>query len=320
MIGWHRHNKYKRGRIMQCFLAALCLLVTNLGWTEQNITVVFPDVPQPYVRIFDEIISGIEAAHDAPVEKYLLNEASNAEELESWLERANSRDVIALGSQAMSLVTALPDDYRRVIGAVIKPPKENGKNLSAITMAPDPDLLFEKLTEIADGVNEVTVIYSIEDHAQQIARAQQVASNHGITLNAIPKNNSTSQGATAYKELFAKGKPKVQALWLLQGDKALQSRSVFYNLLKDVWNNNVLMFTSNPSHVTKGALFTLYQDNVALGEKLTEELEKLRSGKKGEILNTRSVLIAVNVRTAEHLEIKFTRAQERGFDLIFPPR
>ena len=80
-----------------------------------------------------------------------------------------------------------------------------------------------------------------------------------------------------------------------------------------------MVFSSKPSHAKRGALFSTYPDNFALGKHLftmVQELEKQPEQKNFAAL--KSTLLAVNLRTAAHLGLKYSYEQQQQFKLTFP--
>jgi len=80
------------------------------------------------------------------------------------------------------------------------------------------------------------------------------------------------------------------------------------------------VFSSNVSHVRRGALFALYPNNVELGRNLATSAIGMANGNPAVrgVLPLRSVLTAFNTRTASHLGLVPSPAQQRGFNLLFP--
>ena len=71
----------------------------------------------------------------------------------------------------------------------------------------------------------------------------------------------------------------------------------------------------------KGALFSLYPDNVGMGRSLAAlALQQMQGGpnKTASIKPLRDLLLAVNLRTAEHLGLQFSNQTQREFGLVFP--
>ncbi|PIV91260.1 MAG: hypothetical protein COW45_06680, partial [Gallionellales bacterium CG17_big_fil_post_rev_8_21_14_2_50_54_146] len=67
----------------------------------------------------------------------------------------------------------------------------------------------------------------------------------------------------------------------------------------------------------RGALFSLYPDNVELGRQLAGYALGLQAGNEPPgMLPLRAVLMAVNLRMARHLDANISRPQ--NFDMTFP--
>ena len=101
----------------------------------------------------------------------------------------------------------------------------------------------------------------------------------------------------------------------------MNDRVILPMILEQAWEKQVVVFSSNPSHVNKGALFALYPDNEGMGRTLgalaDNILAKKRPASPG-LLPLRDLLTATNLRTAEHLGIQYTQAQREEFSLVFP--
>lgn len=93
------------------------------------------------------------------------------------------------------------------------------------------------------------------------------------------------------------------------------------DLLRKAWDQEFVLFSSNPAHVQRGALFGLYPDNVAMGERLGRMALALAEGKplkNSSIEPLSDLLIAVNVRTADHLRLNLSKGVIETFNLTFP--
>ena len=284
-----------------------------------EIGVIYPDVNEPYIRVFRDIVVGIESAHTGRVRKYLLEKKDGLVGVEAWLKKRDISNVIVLGNRAMELARGLTGNYHIVAGAVLSVPDHGADSISAITLAPDPDLLFAQLKQLAPAVETVVVIYQADLHARIIDRAASVAPAHGLVLKSV-RAETVRDGANYYREVLQGQHSKQSAIWLLRGDAALQERSVLHMVLKEAWKQKLLVFSSNPTYVKSGVLFSLYPDNINLGKSLASAVMELRDGQVIGVLPNRDLLSVVNTRTAEHLGLVISRAQQRRFDIVFPNR
>lgn len=320
----YKGRKRRRGalRALLCLSLCVCLLpVLARSAQATDLAVIYPDVPEPYSRVFEDIIDGIDQAYEGELLKKVLPMEITSGDVQQWLEQKSITKVIALGNQAMGVVLELPESYVTVTGAVLSvdPVKNLGTGFSAVTLAPDPYHTFQQLQQLAPKVTTVSVIYNEGYHGRLISRARDAASDLGLVLE-LHQAAGLSADSVMYKQFFQVEDAEKRAVWLLQGDRALEDRSVLYNLLKDAWYNKLLVFSDNPSYVKKGVLFSLYPDHDGMGKSLVEALEKQKNGQNIGVVQTRSLHSALNIRTAEHLGLSLSRSQRRGFDVIFPRR
>ncbi|MEY8214598.1 MAG: hypothetical protein RPR97_08965, partial [Colwellia sp.] len=109
------------------------------------------------------------------------------------------------------------------------------------------------------------------------------------------------------------------AIWLPLDRISSNDKVTLPFVLKKAWSKEVVVFSSKPSHAKRGALFSTYPDNFSLGEHLftmVQELEKQPDQKDFSPLQ--STLLAVNLRTAAHLGLKYSAKQQQLFKLTFP--
>jgi putative ABC transport system substrate-binding protein len=74
--------------------------------------------------------------------------------------------------------------------------------------------------------------------------------------------------------------------------------------------------------VPRGVLFALYPDNEAMGRSLGKLAMRRISNNSsnGGIKPLKDLKFAINLRTADHLGLSFSKEQESEFDLTFPAR
>jgi putative ABC transport system substrate-binding protein len=110
-------------------------------------------------------------------------------------------------------------------------------------------------------------------------------------------------------------------LWLPQDSVTVEESSVLPLVLQEAWKRSLVVFSSSVSHVKRGALFSLYPNNIELGRNLADTaLGRASSGGAAvrAIMPLREVLVAVNVRTAGHLGLGIGTRQQQAFDMVFP--
>lgn len=312
-----------KNKKLRCFILITLVAIgySTLGARAEGapIAVLYPDVREPYSGIFKDIIGGVEDASSARVQTFSLKKGDSPEAVRAWLSEKNPQAVILLGNRGKSLAADLAGDYKALVGAVILDNENVEQGLAGISLAPSPQRLYAKLKEMAPKVRRISVVYHPQTNGWLIEQGKAAAGAQGYELIAYPAND-VREAAALYRKVIDAQDNGFDAIWLLQGDPTLDERSLLPTLLNQAWSKNSVVFSSNPSHVKRGALFSLFPDNVGMGKSLAKKAAQMVKGAKVTAEPLEDLLIAVNVRTAEHLNLKIDRADQQGFDLVFPSR
>ena len=319
------HNKNKK-LLLYCITLLICIVCVSFSCVcaaladSQNIAVIYPDIHPPYRDVFLNTIKGIEQVMDQPLKLYDLEKKFDTDALIKALEKDQVRLVIALGRRGLRAVASLEKQYPVVIGAVLVSSDTDGKRKSGISLTPDPDALFSHLRELAPDTQQVSVIYDPTKNDWLMIHAKTAAGRYGLELHLLPAED-LKQAAMLYRKVF-KAADSTHALWLPHDSSTVDKQAVLTMILKEAWNRRFVVFSSNPAHVGKGALFSLYPDNVGMGRSLGELAnQRLRNdGETTGIDPVQDLLSAINVRTAKRLGLKLTRKQQREYELVFPSR
>jgi putative ABC transport system substrate-binding protein len=282
------------------------------------IAVVYPDIGEPYRSVFEQIIAGIEDKAKARVVRFAVGPNVDVDELKSNLRRKNVKVVIALGQQGMKIAVTLDRDMGVVVGGVIAPPANEMRSVPVNSLSPDPVLLFSHLKVLMPAAKRVFAVYDPRQSGWLINLAKEEARAQGMELVAYEAQDLRSAVHT-YQDIFASADSHRDALWLLQDSISAENGSVLPLVLQESWNRNLAVFSSSSGHVRRGVLFSLYPDNAAMGRHLADTaLEFLASGEYGQhgMIMLQEVLMAINLRTADHLGLKPSKKLE--FGMVFP--
>ncbi len=286
-----------------------------------SVAVIYPEVREPYRGVFLEIIRGIETGLDQSVKHYVLEGAdSTSTELLERVHNDHIDVVISLGRAGLSATKQLAEVFPVVVGAVLISPGQETKGQTGITLTPDPEVFFERLKSIVPNAKEVTVIFDPRQKAWEIERARKAAKVQGLALNAFPTED-LRLSAELYRKVLAQIKDGSIAIWLPLDNAAMDEQTLLPVVLQEAWEKNFVVFSGNLDHVRKGALFSLYPDNFGMGRSLAAlALDRLKNGvtSTSTINPLRDLLLAVNLRTAEHLGLHFASHDREQFDLVFP--
>ena len=306
------------GSILAAMLLWLVLALPGTVMAQSApVVILFPEVREPYRSVFLKITEGIVDGLKVPSTQYVVGEAEDIVALGQRLRSEQAKVVVALGRVGLLAVQSFPPELQVVLGAALIP-RESG-SASGISLTPSPEVMFGWLRELSTDVKRVTVVYNQRRDEWIIAKAREAAKQHGLVLNALPAEN-IREAAEQYRNFFGQLKDGSEALWLPQDAGILDENALLPTVLKEAWEKNLVVFSSNPEHVKKGVLFSLYPDNLGLGRSLAALVqERLQApGESPRILPLGDLLIAVNSRTAEHLGLKLSSQDKRRFNLIFP--
>lgn len=286
-----------------------------------QVGVVFPDIREPYRTVFMDIIGGIEKHLGFSVHHYTINEEKNdANLLNEWIDKNQIQAVIVLGKQGIDQVKTFPRNLPVIAGAVLEPPNKEKAQISGITLAPDPYELFKRLKKLAPQVKRVIVVYDAKQSGWLMAYAERAAAEHNLELKAFDVKTLV-EAASVYRTVLESKLGITDAIWLPQDNISADQKTILPMLLKEAWDRSFIVFSSNPSSVKRGVLFSLYPDNEKLGASLGElatrvVMNKIEPSYKFKPL--KDLLIVVNIRTAEHLRLKLSQSDINSFDLVFP--
>jgi len=146
--------------------------------------------------------------------------------------------------------------------------------------------------------------------------AHLAATARGIELRAIEALDQRS-AMQQYQNILANMDADKDALWLPLDTTTVNEATVLPLVLQEAWTRNLVVFSSNQAHVLRGALFSLYADDRAVGRHLADLVQQPDGTKSGIVLPLKDALLAINARTAAHLGIDVVRGQ-MGAKRVFP--
>jgi len=283
------------------------------------IAVIYPDIGEPYHSIFSKIIEGIQEQAKVQISTYPVGPNSNIGDLNVQLTRAGIKVVIALGRQGLKAASGLAPEIAVVVGGVLSMPENESRNLTGISLTPDPALLFVLLKRLLPGTKRVFVIYDPQHNDWLIKLAREAAKAQGLELVAREAHDLAS-AAHLYDAAFASADNRQDAIWLPQDATTVDDETILPLVLKESWSRAVPVFSSSFLHVKKGVMFALYPSNLGLGRDLASFALGVLSGdlRKHGLSPLREVLTAVNLRTASHIGVDLDYQQQRSFDFVFP--
>jgi putative ABC transport system substrate-binding protein len=309
-------------------LALLLLVVTTVAGAALNgagtmiannsIAVIYPDIGEPYRSVFTQIIEGIESRAKGRVIHFAVGANANVDELNSSLRQKDTKVVIALGRQGAKAAATLDSNIGVVVGGVLTASGNDARDCQVNSLSPDPSLLFARLKTMMPRAKRIFAVYDSQQNDWLIRLAKEGARAQGMELVAYPAQDLRS-AMLAYQKILSTANPQYDALWLPHDPVTVEENVVLPMVLKESWNRNLAVFSSSFSHVKRGVLFSAYPNNVELGRHLADSALNFQSSGENEtsgMVPLREVLMAINLRTAQHLGINTSRTI--NFDMAFP--
>lgn len=279
-----------------------------------KVAVIYPESKSVvFTRVFGEIIDGIKLNSELDVVTFMLTGRETKEELVKKLHSENVKLVIALGKKSYLVGHELSSFFSVVHGGVMIEP--NGH--SGISLVTDPEVFFTHLVNLAPSVKRVYTVYSEKSNGWLIRMAREVAKKYNIELHAL-EAKSLREGMFKLRQVLSEVEDANDAVWLLL-DRTVPDKTALPIVLEKAWDSRVVVFSNNPSHTRRGALFALFPNHSGMGIRLGQLA--LSQGTKGAlplVLPSQNLKVSVNERTASHLGFALNQNQLAAFDLIYP--
>ncbi|MFZ2207890.1 MAG: hypothetical protein WAV22_04395 [Porticoccaceae bacterium] len=289
--------------------AWLALLVVSHAWAEQ-VLILYPQVREPYTKIYQDTLEGIAEVYKGA---HTLLAITPEEHLEPGV----------IARAAPNLYVALGNDAARELGAVapaVPVITTASRDIAfkvrqQLTYYPDPDTLLAQLQRFQPGIRSLSMVAETDTDPYQ-RRVRETLAHAGIGLKVCVAG-SLAEAAVCYRQLLDAATTR-DAIWILHGGKLLEP-ALLANILSTAWKRQLTVLSSNPDHVRRGALLSLYPDNLSAGRQLGDMITAcLTPGKctRSETSYLRTMGIALNERTSRHLGLVISPDARKSADLI----
>lgn len=282
---------------------------------EWPLAVLYPRLQAPAGAIFRDLIEGIESTAGDRVRAYPLDADYAAVELAATLKRNGTRAVIALGRQGLQAAAAAAAPQALIIGGVSSIP--NSTRALGICLTPDPALLFAQLRLLMPAARRILTVYDPHHNNWLMGIGREAARAMEMEL-VTHEAGDLASAARRFRAACAGADSKRDAIWLPTDPTTVDEATIVPQVLRDAWTRRLPVFSSSFLHVNKGALFSLYPNNVELGCALADIAVDLLDGGRpaSGMTPLRQIHAALNVRTATHVGAALD--MQAAFKYVYP--
>ena len=278
-----------------------------------DLVIIYPEVREPFARIFEEVVRGAEEGYQQEVRRVSMADNQSPVDFVHVLDQ--SSPVLVLGNRLARQVTEHNADRRLIVGAV----NSEYNNVFGITLVPDAAVVAAKLPLLVPDVRTVHIVTNPDNNLLDFDHVTTVLQQQGIELS-IHRAEDIRVAAGVYRDLMPTLSEQ-DAVWILPKGSFVNN-AVLAILLHESWEKHFVVFSSNPIHVKRGALFSIYPNNYKMGLSLGRMAWDIAQGNspQRQMQALEDVFVTVNERTSNHLGINLSDDIRSHIDLILPAR
>lgn len=278
-----------------------------------DLVIIYPEVREPFARIFEEVVRGAEEGYQQEVRRVSMADNQSPVDFVHVLDQ--SSPVLVLGNRLARQVTEHNADRRLIVGAV----NSEYNNVFGITLVPDAAVVAAKLPLLVPDVRTVHIVTNPDNNLLDFDHVTTVLQQQGIELS-IHRAEDVRVAAGVYRDLMPTLSEQ-DAVWILPKGSFVNN-AVLAILLHESWEKHFVVFSSNPIHVKRGALFSIYPNNYKMGLSLGRMAWDIAQGNspQRQMQALDDVFVTVNERTSNHLGINLSDDIRSHIDLILPAR
>jgi putative ABC transport system substrate-binding protein len=278
-----------------------------------DLVIIYPEVREPFARVFEEVVRGAEDGYQEKVQRVSMADNQSPVDFVHVLDE--STPVLVLGNRLARQVTENNAGRRLIVGAV----NSEYSDVFGITLIPDSEVIASKLPVLVPAIKTVHIVTNPDNNLLDFDRATAVMLQQGIELS-IHQAEDIRMAAGVYRDLM-QTLNKDDAVWILPKGSFVNN-AVLATLLQASWEKHFVVFSSNPIHVKRGALFSIYPNNYKMGLSLGNLAQEVARGNfpERQMQALEDIFVTLNERTSNHLGINLTDDIRAHIDLILPAR
>jgi putative ABC transport system substrate-binding protein len=308
---WAAMASLKGFRLALFYLAIVIAVTAASPAFSAGLVILYPEVRKPYNKIYEDIITGIKESYTQRNVTIVVAKNEHPDFYKNNISQFDPDTIIALGKRSLAMLEQLNLGVPTIAGAITG----TEHNLPGISIVPDPRIIIDKLLQLYGNARNVHIVTNTKRQPNQLNSAVSYGASRGINL-IVHDVDTIQDAADRYRKVLVSINQN-DAIWLMR-DHALNDSALLSNVLEVAWKRKFAVFSSNPTHVKRGALFAIYPNNKKLGVSLglmasNKEFLKVTPGV---ISPLQDVYTIVNGRTGRHLGLDMSREMLKDIDSI----
>mgnify|MGYP000965588612 CR=1 FL=1 len=287
--------------------------VSSAAVGASDLVIIYPQVREPFAKVFEEVVRGAEEGYEDQAKRVPMADNQSPVDFVHVLDE--SLPVLVLGNRLAQQVSKNNPGRKLIVGAV----NSEFNDVFGITLIPDSEVIAKKLPVLVPRVKHVHIVTTHDNNMLDFERATTSLLQYGIELS-LHEAEDIRVAAGVYRDLM-KTLDEDDAVWILPRGSFVNN-AMLAILLQESWEKHFVVFSSNPIHVKRGALFSVYPNNYKMGLSLGRLAQDVAQGNPPErqMKPLEDIFVTVNERTSNHLGINLTDDMRTHIDLILPAR
>ena len=233
----------------------------------------------------------------------LGGDGANAPTIFRDVEAAQAQAVVTIGTLATEMALQQTSTLPLIFSMVLYPEQSgflrgHARSVTGVSLDIPFDVQFRFLRDLLPSAQRLGVLYHPSETGSIVDAGKAAAAKHGFDLRV----RAVDKPADAV-EALAGLLPEIDALWSV-ADSHVFTPQTTPTLILNALRRRVPLFGISKSQARSGAVMALYVDYGDIGRQTAELVVRVLEGERGEALpvaSPRTVLLALNERTAEHL-------------------
>lgn len=278
----------------------LLLLITGIVCAQEvRILVFYPMDNKSLGTVYTSTIKGIKNKVDRLI-FFEIPETASLTDIQAEIDRHHPDKIIALGNQAVDIINKSNYRNQALAGLMYFAPSEH----KGVSLALDSRVLLKYLQRLAPRIKRVFIVQN--SNRRVISRFSSTMTSSPLLVNR--ESNDSLTNMRILGKLLEQEATADDAILL----PAHIPKDILYEVSKIAWDKNIMLLSTNLTHLEYGAMLVFYPNLVALGEQLGD----LANQQTITYETVKSVDISLNKRVAQHLGIKLNPSLLNLFSVI----